>query len=56
MKQLFLALCLFTPFKMSMASVSGTFDVRMTILPKPMSPKVTKVKLSADTVMIVNEW
>jgi hypothetical protein len=56
MKQLLLALCLFTPFKISLASVSGNFDVRMTILPKPMPPKVTKIKLSADTVMIINEW
>ena len=56
MKQLCLALCLFIPFKMSLASVSGTFDVRMTILPKPLPPKVTKIRLSADTVMIINEW
>ncbi|VEB97707.1 Uncharacterised protein [Cedecea lapagei] len=56
MKQLLLALCLLTPFKISLASVSGTFDVRMTILSNPLPPKVIKVKLSADTVMIVNEW
>lgn len=56
MKQLILALSILMPFKISMASVNGTFDVRVTILSKPLPPKVTKIKLSDERVMIINEW
>ncbi|MRT55198.1 hypothetical protein GJV11_03600 [Enterobacteriaceae bacterium RIT693] len=56
MKHIILALCILTPIKVSIASVSASFGVNMTIIPERLPPKVTKIKLSAERVMIVNEW
>ncbi|SUX27610.1 Uncharacterised protein [Cedecea davisae] len=56
MKHLLLALFMLVPLKLSFASVTASIQVSMTIMSDRLPPKITRIKLSEDRVMIINEW